>query len=231
MNLADPQFARSDVLRVFNHAQIYLFLGSCVITVGLLAAALSLLRRCFDALLLWFALFAILYGVRLEMNYQLLWALGLRPIAFQRLEIAIDFLIPIPGFFFLRELNLIGRVGRVLAAIVWPVAISLAVLTLFLGPQVSLRAVNNTFIIAVFVVFLVALIRVGSGSSDITLTRRGLSCSSQAFSSTTLPAYSATTITLSPLVSWFFSHCLALLPGGARCMSSRNSESFGKNSR
>lgn len=174
MNLPDPQFARSDVLRVFNHAQIYLFLGSCITTVGLLAAALSLLRRRFDALLLWFALFAILYGVRLEMNYQLLWALGLRPIAFQRLEIAIDFLIPIPGFFFLRELNLIGRVGRVLAAIVWPVAISLAVLTLFLGPQASLRAINNTFIVAVFVVVFVALIRIGAGSSDIALTRRGL---------------------------------------------------------
>jgi sigma-B regulation protein RsbU (phosphoserine phosphatase) len=172
--LPDPQFARSDVLRVFNHAQIYLFLGSAIITFGLLAAAFSLLRRRFDVLLLWFALFAILYGVRLEMNYQLLWALGLRPIAFQRVVIAIDFLIPIPGFFFLRELNLLGRVGRVLAMIVWPVALSLAVLTLFVGPQTSLRGVNNTFIVAVFVVLFIALVRIGPGSPDITLIRRGL---------------------------------------------------------
>jgi phosphoserine phosphatase RsbU/P len=174
MYLPDPQFARSDVLRVFNHAQIYLFLGSAITTVGLLAAAFSLLRRRFDALLLWFALFAILYGVRLEMNYQLLWALGLRPIAFHRVVIAIDFLIPIPGFFFLRELNLLGRVGRVLAMIVWPIALSLAALTLFVGPQASLRAVNNTFIVGVFVVLFIALVRIGPGSPDITLIRRGL---------------------------------------------------------
>jgi phosphoserine phosphatase RsbU/P len=174
MCFPDPQFARSDVLRVFNHAQIYLFLGSAIVTVGLLAASFSLLRRRFDALLFWFALFAVLYGVRLEMNYQLLWALGLRPIVFQRIEIAIDFLIPVPGFLFLRELNLLGRVGRVLAAIVWPVAISLAVATLFVGPQVSLRVVNNIFIVAAFLVLLIALIRIGPGSSDVTLIRVGL---------------------------------------------------------
>lgn len=174
MYFPDPQFARSDVLRVFNHAQIYLFLGSAIITVGLLAAAFSLLRRRFDALLLWFALFAILYGVRLEMNYQLLWALGLRPITFQRVVITIDFLIPIPAFFFLRELNLLGWVGRVLAMIVWPVALSLAVLTMFVGPQTSLRAVNNTFIIVVFVVIFIALVRIGPGSRDISLIRIGL---------------------------------------------------------
>jgi hypothetical protein len=32
----DPQFARSDVLRYFNHAQIYLCLGSAITTIGLL---------------------------------------------------------------------------------------------------------------------------------------------------------------------------------------------------
>jgi sigma-B regulation protein RsbU (phosphoserine phosphatase) len=108
------------------------------------------------------------------MNYQLLWALGLRPIAFQRFVIAIGFLIPIPAFFFLHALNLLGRVGRVLATIVWPVALGLAVATLFVGPQVSLRVVNNIFIIAAFVVIFVSLVRIGTCSSDITLIRGGL---------------------------------------------------------
>jgi sigma-B regulation protein RsbU (phosphoserine phosphatase) len=174
MYIPDPQFARSDVLQAYNHAQIYQFLGAAIITVGLLAAAFSFLRRRFDALLIWFALFAIIYGVRLEINYQLLWALGLRPIAFQRVGIAIDFLIPIPAFFFLRELNLLGRVGRVLAIIVWPVALSLAILTLVFGVQTSLRTVNNIFIVALFVVLFIALLRIGAGSSDVTLIRRGL---------------------------------------------------------
>jgi sigma-B regulation protein RsbU (phosphoserine phosphatase) len=107
----DPQFARSEVLRVFNHAQIYLFLGAAITTVGLLAGSFSVLRRRFDPLLLWFALFAVLYGVRLGMNYQLLWALGLRPQVFQRVEIAVGFLVPIPAFFFFRTLNLLDAQG------------------------------------------------------------------------------------------------------------------------
>jgi phosphoserine phosphatase RsbU/P len=68
MSPADPQFARSEILRVFNHAQIYLFLGAAITTIGLLAASLSVLRRRRDPLLLWLALFAVLYGVRLGMN-------------------------------------------------------------------------------------------------------------------------------------------------------------------
>jgi sigma-B regulation protein RsbU (phosphoserine phosphatase) len=170
----EPQFARSEVLRVFNHAQIYLFLGAAITTIGLLAASFSLLRRRFDPLLLWFALFAVLYGVRLEMNYQLLWALYLRPPIFQRIEIAIDFFIPIPAFFFFRELNLLDRVGRLIIAVVVPVEICLAVATLFVGPQQSLRIINNTIVIAALIGLIVGLLRNRDRSSDIALIRRGL---------------------------------------------------------
>src|SRR5882757_4045208 len=113
MSPADPQFARSEILRIFNHAQIYLFLGSAIITIGLLAASFSALRRRFDPVLLSFALFAILYGIRLVMNYQLLWPFGLRPYGLQRIDIAIDFLVPIPAWFFLRAANLLDRIGRI----------------------------------------------------------------------------------------------------------------------
>ena len=121
MPLPDPQFALSEVLRVFNHAQIYLFLGASIITIGFLSAFFSVLRRRFDPLFLWFALFAALYGLGLEMNYQLLWALYLRPTILQRIAIAIGFLVPIPAFFFFRTLNLFGRVGRIVATGTWPI--------------------------------------------------------------------------------------------------------------
>src|SRR5277367_990584 len=117
----DPQFARSEVLRIFNHAQIYIVLGTAITTIGLLAASFSGLRRRFDPLLLWFSLFAILYGLRLILNYQMLWALGLRPAGFRRVMIAIGFLVPIPAFFFFRRLNLLGRVGRSVTGVAWPV--------------------------------------------------------------------------------------------------------------
>lgn len=117
----DPQFGRSDVLRAFNHVQIYLFLGAAIITVGIVSAFFALLRRRFDSLVFWFALFALIYGARLEMDYQLLWTLGLRPPGFQRVVAAFGFLIPIPAFFFFRALNLIGRAGEIVFTICWPI--------------------------------------------------------------------------------------------------------------
>src|ERR1700760_1559177 len=148
MLLPEPQFARSEGLRVFNHAQVYLFLGSAIITVGLLAASFSLLRRRFDPLLLWFSLFAILYGLRLEMNYQLLWAFGLRPVIFRRIVIATDFLVPIPAFFFFDTMKLTGKMVRVVAMIVCPAALCLAAATLIFGPHNTFRTINNSIVIA-----------------------------------------------------------------------------------
>src|SRR3954471_15229957 len=122
----DPQFARSEVLRIFNHYQVYLCLGSAITTVGLLSAGFFLLRRRRDPLLFWLALFAILYGARLILGYQLLFPLGLRPAFYQRLVIALGFLVPIPAFFFFREMNLIRRTGRFILALVIPIEIAIA---------------------------------------------------------------------------------------------------------
>ncbi len=174
MLLPDPQFARSDILRIFNHAQIYLFLGASIITVGVLSACFSLLRRRFDPLLLWFALFAILYGLRLEMNYQLLWAFGLRPGIFRRVVIAIGYLVPIPAFFFFRILNLLGRTGRIVSNVVWPIVLTIGLLTLGVGNRAVFRIINNTVVIAALLIIIIALVRIRSGSPDLTLIRRGL---------------------------------------------------------
>jgi sigma-B regulation protein RsbU (phosphoserine phosphatase) len=174
MFLPDPQFARSDVLRVFNHAQVFLFLGSAIITIGVLAAFFSVLRRRLDPLLLWFALLAILYGLRLEMNYQLLWALGLRPMIFRRVAIAVGFLVPIPTFFFFRALGVLGRLGIVISQIIWPGLLCLALATLFLGPNDVLRVINNSIVIGALIVISIALVRVRHGSREITLIRCGL---------------------------------------------------------
>jgi phosphoserine phosphatase RsbU/P len=170
----DPQFARSAILRVFNHAQIYLFLGAAITTIGLLSACFSLLRRRFDPVLFWFALFAVLYGVRLGMNYQLLWALGLGPPMFQRVVVAIGFLVPIPAFFFFRTSILLGRAGRLVGGIVCPVLFGLALATMVVGPRDIFRYINNGLVIAALLVFVVELVSRGSSSADITLIRRGL---------------------------------------------------------
>jgi sigma-B regulation protein RsbU (phosphoserine phosphatase) len=170
----DPQIARSEVLRIFNHYQVYLCLGAGIATVGLLAASFFLLRRRRDPLLFWFALFAILYGVRLVLGYQLLWPLGLRPAFFQRLVIALGFLLPIPALFFFDALNLIKRVGRVVLAVVIPIEIAIAVITFFIGPSKLLRDINNIVVIAALVVLIYELVRARYDSPDTTLIRRSL---------------------------------------------------------
>jgi phosphoserine phosphatase RsbU/P len=170
----DPQFARSEVLRIFNHAQIYIALGTAIATIGLLAASFSGLRRRFDPLLLWFSLFAILYGLRLILNYQMLWALGLRPAGFRRVMIAIGFLVPIPAFFFFRRLNLLGRVGRLVTGVTWPVVLGLAIATLAVGPLGIFRIINNSVVITALIILAIELVRVGRGSPDVILVHRGL---------------------------------------------------------
>jgi sigma-B regulation protein RsbU (phosphoserine phosphatase) len=170
----DPQFARSEVLRIFNHYQIYLCLGAGITTIGLLAATFFLLRRRRDPLLFWFALFAILYGMRLVLGYQLLFPLGLRPAFFQRLVIALGFLLPIPALFFFDALNMIKRVGRVVLAIVIPIEIAIAVITFFIGPAKLLRDINNIVVIAALGVLIYELVRARYDSPDTTLIRRSL---------------------------------------------------------
>jgi len=61
----DRELTASQVLRVFHHDELRLFLGAAFVTVGLVAGAFCVLRRKFDALLVWLGLFAILYGARL----------------------------------------------------------------------------------------------------------------------------------------------------------------------
>jgi phosphoserine phosphatase RsbU/P len=136
--------------------------------------AFSGLRRRFDPLLFWFSLFAILYGVRLILNYQMLWALGLRPGGFRRIVIAVGFLVPVPAFFFFRRLQLLGRLGNWVANIAWPVVLSLAIATLVVGPYAAFRTINNSVVIAALVLFAIELVRVGRGAADVTLIRRGL---------------------------------------------------------
>ena len=174
MVLLDPQFARSYVLRVFNHAQVYLFLGAAITTVGLVSASFSLLRRRFDPLLLWLALFAVLYGVRLGLRYQLLWELDPRPEALLRVVIAIGFLVPIPAFFFFRTLDVLGRWGRILPNIVWPVVLSLSLATLVVGTRPIIHIINNAFIDTALLVAVLLLFRTARATPDAALIRGGL---------------------------------------------------------
>lgn len=172
--MPDPEFARSVFLRVFNQSQLFLLVGAAITTVGLLAGGFSLLRRRLDPLLLWFAAFAGLYGAHMVVEYQPLWSLGVQAPALSRIGLAIGFLVPIPAFFFFEALNLLGKLGRILRNAVWPIAVSLALVTLALGYKKFIDEVNSFLIIAALLVLVVALLRVRHGDRDVAIIRWGV---------------------------------------------------------
>jgi sigma-B regulation protein RsbU (phosphoserine phosphatase) len=163
----EPEFARSEVLRIFNESQLYIIIGSAIATMGLIAAAFSLLRRRRDPLLLWLTVFAVLYGARLILGWQMVWPLGLHPPIFQRFVIALGFLIPIPALFFFRSLKLLDHAAERVTLILVPVEVVLAVATFFVGPNATLQMVNNALVLFALAFLVISLLRNKSHSPDV----------------------------------------------------------------
>ncbi|MDE1178788.1 MAG: PP2C family protein-serine/threonine phosphatase [Edaphobacter sp.] len=174
MTTPEQIFSRDQVLHMFRASQIYLLLGAAITTIGILAAAFATLRRRFDALLLWFSLFAVLYGTRLILYHQIVWRMGPAPSDFERIATALGYLVPIPAFYFFRALNLVNRVGRILIDIVAPALGLLSLITLVIGLRHLISNINNTIVTALLIVFIVNLIRNRDASTDVRLIHRGL---------------------------------------------------------
>jgi sigma-B regulation protein RsbU (phosphoserine phosphatase) len=107
-------------------------------------------------------------------EYQPLWSLGVQAPALSRIGLAIGFLVPIPAFFFFEALNLLGKLGRILRNAVWPIAVSLALLTLALGYKKFIDEVNSFLVIAALLVLVVALLQVRHGDRDVAIIRWGV---------------------------------------------------------
>ena len=112
MGAIDPRYTSSQILHAIHHDQLYLFLGAAFVTVGIVAAAFSLLRRRLDPLLLWLALFAILYGSRLWLDTDMVRLELPHTPLFRNFVVAITYLVPIPAFFFFDAAGLTGTVGE-----------------------------------------------------------------------------------------------------------------------
>ena len=173
MSLPDLNLSVGDLLRTFHHEELYLFLGAAITTIGLLAAAFSLFRRRPDPLLLWFALFAILYGASMWKTNQLLDLPSDSP-TFDRIRVAFGFLVPVPAFFFLRALEFLSRLAKYVAYTVTPVSLTLTLATLVFGPLRICHTVNNAVVTAALFVFVFSLLRPDAKSPDTILIRVGL---------------------------------------------------------
>jgi len=92
--------APADVLRLFLREAPYLFFGSAFAAIGLVAGSFVAIRQRRDTLLTFFALFAILCGLRLWIQSDIVvLALG-KSFLLEQLRTDIEFLIPVPMFLF-----------------------------------------------------------------------------------------------------------------------------------
>src|SRR6267378_5008133 len=94
------QISARDVLDIFHRDAPYLFLGASFVAVGLVSAAFAAIRRRHDPLLVYFALFAVLYGLRLWIQARLLGITVQGSAFYDRLRSGVDYIILIPAFLF-----------------------------------------------------------------------------------------------------------------------------------
>ncbi len=174
MGVIDPRYTASQILRAIHQDQLYLFLGAAFITVGIVAAAFSLLRRRLDPLLLWLALFAILYGTRAWIDTDLVSFELPHTAFFRNLHHALNFLVPIPSFFFFEAAGLLGRWGRSSVYTLSAIFLGLAAATFVLGPRHELDLVENVVIVVCTLALVMRSLRRQSATWDFIVIRRGL---------------------------------------------------------
>ena len=176
MSLADATITAQDVLQAFHTDAPNLFLGAAFITVGLVAIAFSALRRRRDLLLIYFGTFAVLYGMRLWVQANLLGLVVPHSIFYPRFRVAINYLVPIPFVLYFRSAGfLLNRASAVAAYVLAVVDGALAVVTFAFGPKDLYKSINAVLVIFALAALIVQFIRrPPQHDQDFLVVRRGL---------------------------------------------------------
>lgn len=167
------------VLQAFHHDAPGLFLGAVIVAVGLVAAAFSAIRRKLDPVLIYFALFAGLYGVGIWMRSDLMLLIMRGSTLYTRVSYAVGFIVAIPAFFFFKAAGLLEAAGllrrqvKIAGYVLGIVQGSLGLATLVFGPHQTFYQIANVLVIAALIVVLVRSIRQSADSQDLVVFRRG----------------------------------------------------------
>jgi sigma-B regulation protein RsbU (phosphoserine phosphatase) len=175
MNLVETQYTSTQILQTFHHDAPYLFLGAAFITVGLVSMGFCALRRRFDALLVWLGIFAALYGLRLWQEAEILSVPPHASWLYDRLRSSIDYLIPIPAFYFFRAAGFLNRGGKTIVVGTTVVFLAMFAGTFIFGPVHWVHSLNDYLVIAVLGLLLVRSMGT-SGNRDIAVVRGGMVC-------------------------------------------------------
>ncbi len=168
-----PELTADQVLRVFYRDAPWLFLGAIIVAVGLVAAAFSAIRRKLDPVLIYFALFAILYGVRMWLLSNLIGLTMQGSWLYPRVSSAVDFIVPIPAFFYFKAAGFIRRQARIAGYVVGIVLGGIALATLAFGRQLILYQITNVLIIVGLIFVVARSVRQQGDNQDLVMIRRG----------------------------------------------------------
>ena len=173
MYAAAPELTADQVLRAFHRDAPFLFLGAAIVAVGLIAAVFSAIRRKLDPVLIYFALFAILYGLRMWLLSNLMGLTMQGSSLYPRLSSAVDFIVPIPAFFYFKAAGLIRRQAKIAGYVVGIVLGLFGVASLVLGPHRIFYQIANVLIIAALIIVVARSVRSRADNQDLVVIRRG----------------------------------------------------------
>jgi sigma-B regulation protein RsbU (phosphoserine phosphatase) len=157
-----------EVLTAFRRDAPYLFLGAAFAAVGIVSAAFAVLRRQRDSLLICFALFAALYGLRLWIWSPLLAMTLQGSTLYARLHAAVNYIILIPAFLFFISLGLPRRFERAVGYAMVAFGCVLAAATLLVGDSSLYERINSIAVITASGFFVIRFMANGSAESSAT---------------------------------------------------------------
>ena len=165
-----------NVLTVFRREAPYLFLGAAFAAVGAVSAAFAVLRRKRDWLLIYFALFAGLYGLRLWISSPLLVMAEQASIFYIRLRGAINYVILIPAFLFFISFGVPRRFERAVAYSMVGLGCMLATGSFLFGDSRLYERTNSIAVISASSFFLIKFMsgRGKPAAADFLVLRWGL---------------------------------------------------------
>src|SRR5258708_25483856 len=169
-----PELSADQVLQAFRHDAISLFFGAVIVAVGLVSAAFSAIRRKHDPILIYLGCLAGLYGLRMWMKSDMLFLTTRGWSFYPRLSSAIDYLVPIPSFFFLDAAGFLHRRLRNFTYVLSAILALLAVATLAVGPQGIFYQINAVLIIAALTALVLISMKRSATNRDNVVITRGL---------------------------------------------------------
>ena len=151
-------------------------MGAAFVTVGLVSIGICAMRRRYDALLVWLAAFAGLYGIRLWMQSHMLGIVADSSEVFRRLRSAIDFVLPLPALLFLHKAGFGRKDGKLRMRWLGGLFLALAAATFVIGTRTYFYEINTAAVMVALWILLVRSVRAESKGKDFAVVRAGVLC-------------------------------------------------------